>query len=72
MYDRYSDIAQAKDYDGMTQLQVNGLVVQLSSQSKCRVIDLKLLKGLYEVRILDGPYMGRAVFVLIDAVRIGG
>ncbi len=66
-YDRGCDLAAAKDYDGIEQLLTAGLWYNLDAGTRCRVIDAGFTNS--EVRLLDGPHAGEAVFVNADLIR---
>ncbi len=64
--DRFTDLANAKDTAGISQMILAGRILLVPTGTRCKVIDPGLM--VYEVRVSEGKHAGRAVFVTREHV----
>jgi hypothetical protein len=66
-YDRFIQLAAARDNNGWAAMILNGQLMPINSGTQCRVIDGGIMKD--EVRILSGSFSGQSGFVAPEFVK---
>lgn len=66
-YDKFVKLAVAKDYLGMGQMEVAGLLFRVPSGTKAKIIDSGFEKR--QVRIMEGASFGRAGWITESITR---
>ena len=61
--DRLQTLAQAGDDAGIVNMLASGTAFSLEKGTRARAIDAFVLKGAWEIRVLDGTHAGKAVYV---------